>query len=167
MPGKKPGAQFIMAPTKLFKIGLNSRDRDVFLAIASHGGKNGTGIRPSYRRICELTGLGRSSVAESIRRLALARVVTIESGCTGRSNSYRVNAPGVWQPVPTADGSTSPNGGWVQSPRRTGGSPHGGLQPYPLNHIQEPEGANAWSEPGEARERVAQIVKSITGGKSL
>jgi DNA-binding MarR family transcriptional regulator len=170
MMGKKfKASQFVQLSTKVFYLGLNSIARDVLFAIVAHSGKNGDGIRPSYNRIMELTGLSRHSVARAIKDLGDARILEWERGAKGRANVYRVTPYGVWKPVCHTDYSTSLSQALPQSATQTTGSLSQRLQPYPLNHNQEPrDGLSTSQEEGiadpEAKAKAIKKIRELTTG---
>lgn len=114
---EKNNSDFLIAPNKILKLGLNAYEVAAFFALQSHAGKNAQGIFPSWERIGELGGMSRAQVWRSLKTLELCNVIRWERGKTGRSNTYCILGCGAWikkgvgitrAPVSNRDGYPSP-----------------------------------------------------------
>lgn len=161
---KKTHTPFVQAPTKIFSIGLDAYEIATFFALSSHGGKNGSGIFPSWTKLRKmLGGLSRDRLWKCLTTLRDCNVIQWDRGRTGVANNYLILGVGCWTQKKNVDksrnrvdksGGTSPPHGLPWSARKTTGSPPHGHQPYPV----EPDPTN---KGGALNSVVDNLVKKI------
>lgn len=130
---------FVKVPVKILQLGLDVYELAAFVALASHGGENGTGIFPSWSRLRVLTGMSRDRLWKSLDSLSRCNVIQWDRGRTGVASTYTILGTGAWSKkrVDKSGGSCGQVGGVVRH-TDTPSPPHGlpGVRHTDPNQIQ-------------------------------
>lgn len=96
MQKKSSNKGFTKTPDALWEMEISAHAKLVFIALLKHGGKESSGIFPSWERLQKLTSLGRTSVYHAIKELEAKRMIRWIRGFAGRANTYDIMGQGVW-----------------------------------------------------------------------
>jgi len=157
-------SDFTKVPNKIFRIGLDPYDIAVYVALLSHGGKNGSDIFPSWVRIQELLPMSKDRIWKSLVHLREAGVIHWERGFSGRANTYWMNKPGLWS-IRQTDATSIRQTDSYSPPDRPASIRLTEPNHIHLNQNHEPEEESKPMTKSEAKKRFGEIFAMLSETK--